>query len=230
MLHRMLDAYNVSPMEHDEPIDAPEPRWPAILAVVAVGGLYAALPASLSVGPRWLLLLIVLILLVPTILSHRQGMHGVNKVFGHLLAAVLTLFMVWSVVLLVMALPAHTELPVTLLRSATALWITNVLVFAIWYWRLDAGGPHERDEREAHEGGSFLFPQTMLKDQKTDGRWNSWSPNFVDYLYLSFNTSTAFSPTDTPVLTRWAKVITMLQASISLTVVAILAARAVNIL
>jgi hypothetical protein len=109
---------------------------------------------------------------------------------------------------------------------AVALWITNVLVFALWYWRLDAGGPYRRDEREGHESGSFLFPQMMLSDATS----KSWSPNFIDYLFLAFSTSTAFSPTDSPVLFRWAKVLTMAQASISLTVVAFLAARAVNIL
>jgi hypothetical protein len=118
-----------------------------------------------------------------------------------------------------------------LLRSAASLWLTNVLVFALWYWRLDAGGPHARDVRDAHVNGAFLFPQmTMLRRVETATGQRGWSPHFVDYLFLAFNTSTAFSPTDTPVLTRWAKVLMMVQSLISLSVLAVLAARAVNIL
>jgi len=197
-----------------------------IIAILAVGGLYTALPQSLSVGPRWLLPLILVGLLVPSVLTHRSGSQAWNNLIGYALAGILTLFLVWSLTLLVVALPAHKEAPVTLLRSAVALWITNVLVFALWYWRLDAGGPYRRGERPGHDSGSFLFPQMMLSDPES----KSWSPNFVDYLFLAFNTSTAFSPTDVPILSRWAKILTMAQASISLTVVAILAARAVNIL
>jgi hypothetical protein len=104
-------------------------------------------------------------------------------------------------------------------------------VFALWYWRLDAGGPHGRDSRLRHAEGAFLFPQmTMLPEAKIAAGQQTWSPNFLDYLFLAFNTSTAFSPTDTPALTRWAKMLMMIQSMISLTVLALLAARAVNIL
>ncbi|HXE55973.1 MAG TPA: hypothetical protein VN541_23305 [Tepidisphaeraceae bacterium] len=210
----------------------PEPRWPALVAVLAVGGLYAALPASLAVGPRWLELMIVCVLLVPTMISHRAGRHRTNNVLGQLITAVMTVFMIWSLVLLVIALPAHKEPPVTLLRSAAALWVTNVLVFALWYWRLDGGGPHLRYSTHGKDACAFLFPQIALQqsDPRPDPDDQPWTPMFIDYLFLAFNTSTAFSPTDTPVLSRWAKVLTMIQASISLAVIAILAARAVNIL
>ena len=118
-----------------------------------------------------------------------------------------------------------------LLISAAALWITNILVFASWYWRLDAGGPRARELRGVHTDGAFLFPQMTLDLQaKREMGEQCWSPGFVDYLFLAFNTSTAFSPTDVPVLSRWAKILMMLQAAISLATIAILAARAVNIL
>jgi hypothetical protein len=210
-------------------LDPPEPRWPAVIAVLAVGGIYLALPASLAVGPRWLQPAVVLVLIVPTVITHRRGQHALNQLLGHALAAAITLFMVWSLVLLVLAVPAHKESPVTMLRSAAALWITNVIVFADWYWRLDAGGPRGRDLRLGHPNGAFLFPQMTLEDKATT-KGPAWSPEFIDYLFLAFNTSTAFSPTDSPVLSRWAKVLTMLQSLISLTVVIVLAARAVNIL
>lgn len=116
--------------------------------------------------------------------------------------------------------------PKTLLLSAVALWVTNILVFALWYWRLDAGGPHERERVPGHKEGAFLFPQMNLGTISDP----NWSPNFVDYLFLAFNTSTALSPTDTPALSRWAKILMMIQATISLTILALLAARAVNIL
>ena len=213
----------------DMPLDPPEPRWPAVIAVLAVAGIYLALPASLAVGPRWLEPVVVLALTVPTVSTYRRGRRELNQILGHALAGVITLFMVWSLVLLVLAVPAHKEAPVSLLRSAAALWITNVLVFAFWYWRLDAGGPHGRDLRIGHPTGAFLFPQMTLQDKgESDGL--AWSPTFIDYLFLAFNTSTAFSPTDSPVLSRWAKVLTMLQSTISLTVIVVLAARAVNIL
>jgi hypothetical protein len=211
-------------------LDPPEPRWPAAIAIIAVGGLYAALPESLAVGPRWLFVLIVGVLLIANILAHHRGNYRLNNIFGHFLAGVLTLFMVWSLLLLVRALPAHKEAPVTMLRSAVALWITNVLVFALWYWRLDAGGPHERDIRFGHPSGAFLFAQMTLKPEDATPEQKAWSPNFVDYLFLAFNTSTAFSPTDAPVLSRWAKLLTMAQSGISLAIVVLLAARAVNIL
>ncbi|HWE93466.1 MAG TPA: hypothetical protein VG269_05775 [Tepidisphaeraceae bacterium] len=220
------------PASQDKQLDPPEARWPAVITVLAVGGIYTALPGSLAIGPRWLLPMIVVGLLIPTILTHRRGQHAANQMLGHTLAVVITLFMVWSLVLLVHAVPSHREPPVIMLRSAAALWVTNVLVFAFWYWRLDAGGPHGRDLRLGHDTGAFLFPQMTLHQttRKAGHGGQPWSPDFIDYLFLAFNTSTAFSPTDTPVLSRWAKVLTMIQATISLTVVVVLAARAVNIL
>jgi hypothetical protein len=202
-----------------------EPRWPAVLAILTVAGLSLALPASLSAGPRWMHTIIVCLLLIPTILTHRLGHHLANKILGHVISAVLTAFMAWSVTLLIVTLPAHIETPVVLLRSAAVLWLTNILVFALWYWRLDLGGPHRRDRKGNLEPGAFLFPQMQLICPIS-----GWAPVFIDYLFLAFNTSTAFSPTDVAILSRWAKILTMVQASISLTVVAILAARAVNVL
>jgi hypothetical protein len=210
---------------------APEPRWPALVAVLAVGGLYFALHEDLVVGPRWVFPTIVAALLVPTVVTHRLGLHLMNRVFGFVVSAVITILMVASVARLMAELPAHKLAPVPLLQSAAALWFTNILVFALWYWRLDAGGPHGRDARPGHDDGAFLFPQmTMPPEMKAAAREEMWSPTFVDYLFLAFTTSTAFSPTDTPALSRWAKILMMVQSIVSLAVLAVLAARAVNIL
>jgi len=212
-------------------LDEPEPRWPAFISFVAAGGLYLALPPNLTIGPRWLFPSLILGFLVPAVLAHRIGKHHLDRMLGYALSILVTFEMIVSVVLLVLALPAHKESPTELLLSATSLWTTNILVFALWYWRLDAGGPHGRDARLGHAEGAFLFPQmTMPPEEKAAAGQDLWSPNFVDYLFLAFNTSTAFSPTDTPPLERWGKVLMMIQSIISLTVLAVLAARAVNIL
>jgi hypothetical protein len=215
-----------------QPQRSAEPRWPALLALLALGGLYAALPAALLVGGlRWLLLAIVSVLIVPTVVSHRRGVHSLNQRLGYLLNGVVTAAMICSLLLLISALPSHVETSLQLLHSAAALWVSNILVFASWYWRLDAGGPHQRDLRSGHTDGAFLFPQmTMEPGAKIAAGEQEWSPNFIDYLFLAFNTSTAFSPTDVPVLSRWAKILMMTQAMISLLVIALLAGRAVNIL
>lgn len=220
------------PSQTDEPVRYdPEPRWPALVAVLAVGGLYTALPRNLIVGPRWAFIFIVVLMLIPTVVSQYKEYHLVNRVMGFAVSGVVTVGMIASVILLILALPQRTETPQELLTSAAILWLTNILVFALWYWRLDAGGPHGRDKRRAHTDGAFLFPQmTLSAETKHEMGEHTWSPNFFDYLYLAFNTSTAFSPTDTPVLARWGKVLMMLQSVISLTVLALLAARAVNIL
>jgi len=208
-----------------------EPRWPAMVALLAVGGLRLALPSYLSLGPDWILLVLVVVLVIPIVWAHYQGLNTLNRMLGYIVTAIVTADMILSLWLLVAALPSHKQAPSEMLRSAAALWITNILVFASWYWRLDAGGPRARELRGVHTDGAFLFPQMMLDQQaKREMGEDQWSPGFVDYLFLAFNTSTAFSPTDTPVLSQWAKVMTMVQALISLLTVALLAARAVNIL
>jgi uncharacterized membrane protein len=203
-----------------------EPRWPAFVAMLAAAGVYLALPEPLSVGPSWLLLVIIALLMIPILVSHRYGRFNVTRVLTFAANGVITLAMIVSLVLLVRGIPEHLESPKALLRSAIALWTTNILVFALWYWKLDAGGPLNRERRDDISNSSFLFPQMLSReDQDT-----SWRPQFVDYLFLAFNTSTAFSPTDTAVLSRSAKLGTMLQSLISLAIIALLAARAVNIL
>ena len=209
-----------------------EPRWPVLVALLGTGALYAALPSFLVVGGlRWLLPTLVLLLLIPTEISHDRGQHQLNQMLGYVLNSVVTLGMIGSLALLINALPEHRVSPPQLLRSAAALWITNILIFASWYWRLDGGGPHERARTPGHTDGAFLFPQmTMDPEAKIAAGEHEWEPNFIDYLFLAFNTSTALSPTDVPVLSRWAKVLMMTQAMISLLVIVLLAARAVNIL
>jgi hypothetical protein len=209
----------------------PEPRWPAFIAVLVVGLLYTALPAALNPGSRWLIPSVILALLIPTVITHHTGRSRLSAIFGLAASVALTLGLITSLSLLIRALPAHKTAPETLLVSAASLWATNILVFALWYWRLDAGGPHQRDKRAIHSNGAFLFPQMMMSEKALrEAGQHGWSPDFFDYLFLAFNTNTAFSPTDTPALTRWSKILMMLQSMLSLLIIALLAARAVNIL
>jgi hypothetical protein len=208
-----------------------QPRWPALAAGIAFAALYLALPEHLTAGPNWLIPALTLALLVPALVFHQRGEERLNEIFAGAFLGAITIALLLSLAFLVMRLPTHKDPPIELLRSASVLWVSNVVVFASWYWRLDAGGPNKRDRRGAHRDGAFLFPQMQMDDDlRVRMGEHDWSPGFVDYLFLAFNTSTAFSPTDVPVLTRWAKVLMMVQSLISLTTLALLAARAVNIL
>lgn len=211
-------------------LDKPEPRWQALLALLAVAGTAFALPPWLSLGPRWLLPLLILVLLVPTVFAHHTGRHSLNHILGTLINAIITFSLISSVVLLVVGLPTQSkESSPDLLRSGAALWLSNVLVFALWYWRLDGGGPNVRDERRAFGSRSFVFPQMQVEKSEHD-RFGitGWRPGFVDYLFIAFTTSSTFGPTDAPILQRWAKSLAMLQAFISLTIVVLLISKAVG--
>ena len=205
-------------------IPKPEPRWPALVGLLAIGGIFLALPAPLTPGPNWLLLALIVPLGIAALVTHRTGRHGANHIIGMALSVIVTVGLAWSLGALIAGLPSHRESATALLRSAIAIWVSNTIVFASWYWRLDAGGPHQRNLRGKHENGAFLFPQMMARMDR------NWSPGFVDYLHLAFNTSTAFSPTDVAPLTPWAKMMMMVQSVISLGSIVILAARAVNVL
>jgi hypothetical protein len=205
-----------------------EARWPVLIAIVGLGGSSFALPDVIVPGPRWLLPIAIGVLIVLTLVAHLTGRHRLDIIVGYAISIVVTLALAASLASLLALLPTNTQPPAALLRSAALLWLTNILVFALWYWRLDAGGPHARERRGEHTAGAFFFPQMMDGAPVSPGP--PWSPKFVDYLFIAFCTSTAFSPTDTPVLSRWAKLLTIVQAMISLLCIAVLASRAVGLL
>ena len=212
-------------------IDKPEPRWQALLAFLAIGAIYLALPHTLVVGPIWLLPTVIVVLLVPTVVSHRMGRHSLNRALGTIINGITTLALIGSVILLVRALPSHRETPLQLLRSGGLLWLTNVIVFALWYWRLDGGGPVLRHRQNKFGSTSFLFPQMQIPhDERAQFACTRWQPLFIDYLFVAFTQSSTFGPTDAPLLARWAKVLTMIQILISLTIVILLISRAVGVL
>jgi hypothetical protein len=215
-----------SPPEH---IDKPEPRGQALLAFLAIGAIYLALPRNLVVGPIWLLPTLIVVLLVPTVVSHRVGKHSVNRTLGFIINGITTLALIGSVILLVRALPAHRESPLQLLRSGGLLWLTNVIVFALWYWRLDGGGPTLRHKQNKFGSTSFLFPQMQIPhDERAQFACARWRARFIDYLFVAFTQSSTFGPTDAPLLARWAKILAMIQIFISLSIVVLLISGAVG--
>lgn len=201
------------------------PRWAAGIGAIAVGVLYTVLPEKLTIGPNWLLLTLeapLVLILVISNFSTRKLPHKVTHTIAFVILGLATLGLVGGVTLLVVTLPDNKG-ALQLLRSATIIWLLNVLVFSLWYWELDGGGPFLRHQA-GHEAEDFLFPQ------QANGNQSGWAPHYIDYLFLGFTGASAFSPTDTLPLTRRAKALMMIEALISMLVVLILAGRAVNIL
>jgi hypothetical protein len=201
------------------------PRWPVVAAFLVVNVAYALLPDRLRIGPRWLLIALTLILYIVLHVVHRLEMYHATRLLGVGLTALLTAAIASSAGLLVIRLPEGRTPPRDLLIDAALIWGGNLVVFAVWYWEIDAGGPLKR-RRGYHTSTDFLFPQMAMGDAAPSG----WSPEFLDYLFLAFNTSAAFSPTDTLVLSHRAKVLMMSQSLVSLVVVGVLIARAINTL
>ena len=187
--------------------------------MLVIGLVYAVLREDLRiVAPSFLLLVLMGVLLVPSFYAQLRGRHHLSHLLGLALVGLATIAVGTSVFLLVVALSTQPITPLTALRDAGLIWLANMLTFAVWYWEIDEGGPGRR-RSDAHEGEDFQFPQ----DQ--DGS-SGWSPDFADYLFLAFNQSTAFGPTDTSVVSKQAKILSMVQASFSLMIIAVVVARA----
>jgi uncharacterized membrane protein len=230
-------------MESPLPVVRHEPRWHASVAVLAAVALYITLPPRLTVGPVWVAPLLVLALLVPLSIfaPKRHAETRRMRFWGIILIALVNFFNVVSVLLLINGFfhPAQiTELNSAgmLLRHGAQIWLTNILVFALWFWELDGDGPEARAHASAaieFHNADFLFPQMQLAlmgGKPLPCIDPSWKPQFFDYLYLSFTCSTAFSPTDVMPLSRWAKALMLLEALISLITIAIVLARSVSLI
>jgi uncharacterized membrane protein len=199
----------------------------ATAGALLVGVLYLAMPPQLIVGPRWLLLALEILLLAPPFVAfffwRRHLPYRTARLLAFALLTVLTLALIVSVLLLVSDLTNTSLKGLVLLKSGGLLWAFNVLVFAIWYWELDGNGPRARILAR-HQARDFRFPQ------QEDGNPTGWAPGFVDYLFLAFCSATALSPADTMPLSQRAKLMTMAEAILSLTIIVLLVARSVNIL
>ena len=207
-----------------------EDRWPASLALLACVGLYIFLPDSLIIQPRWLIPVLELLPLIPRSITHRRrhpGEPSWTRMLTLILVGIVNVANIVSVTLLVHHL-LHHNTPVDgrhLVYSAILVWITNVIVFSLWFWELDRGGPAKRGTiNERHP--DFLFPQM----DKPDLAQVNWRPRYFDYLYVAFTNSAAFSPTDAMPLTRSAKFLMAMGSAVSMITIIVVASRAINIL
>ncbi len=197
------------------------PHLPGVIALMVIGAIYLAISEGLSVAPSWLLLISIIVAAFAILLARRSGQHRVTHSITLVLIAATTVLVVSSAAILTTRL-TEPSAP-TLLFDATLIWVANVLTFTVWYWAIDAGGPHQR-QSAPYKIVDFIFPQMTLNDTET----RNWSPGFIDYLFLAFNTSMAFSPTATLPLSHRVKLLMMLQTSVSLAVILVLAARAIS--
>ena len=210
-------------------IEHGDPYWPAQLAVGLAIVLNLSLASQITIGPRWLLpgvegiLLVALVVIAPA----RATVQRVRE--RRFALAVIGLVSLVNIVLLGRLIDqlinGSTVGGRSLILSGAVLWVTNVLLFAVWYWEMDRGGPVAR-YLNATALVDFQFPQMDSPDLAPEG----WRPGFLDYLYMSLTNSTAFSPTDTMPLTHTAKIVMAIQSVTALLTVGLVIARAVNIL
>jgi uncharacterized membrane protein len=201
------------------------PHWAAILGLVAIGVLYALLPDKVSIGPRGLLLVIEGVFLLPfviAVLTRRSVSPVTLRVGSIILLGIVTAALAVGIVHMVLTLKNDLK-GIGLLYSGLLLYACNVLLFALWYWEIDGGGPEQRQQFD-HQVADFLFPQQM------GGLDGNWAPHFFDYLYVAFTGATAFSPTDTMPLSHPAKFLMMVEAILALILLSFVVSRAINII
>jgi uncharacterized membrane protein len=207
-----------------------EPRLPAVVAVVVAIALQLAIPERLAFRPLWLLPALETAMLVTLIVANPSRISDGRRWLrwlGVTLVVAISVANGWSAESLITGLIAGTEggTAAPLLVNGGAIWLTNVIVFSLWYWELDRGGPSAR-ARAVHHHPDFMFVQMQSPELARP----NWEPGFVDYLYLSFTNAATFGPTDVLPLSRWAKMIMLGQSVVSLATVILVIARAVNIL
>jgi hypothetical protein len=208
----------------------PESRLPVLAALITAIGLQLAIPRGYTVVPRWPLLVLELLLLAVLTWLNPLKLTNATRLGRYatwVLLAAITVDNTLSAVLLdVRILTGEvSNKAAVLLGSGGAIFVTNIIVFGIWYWELDRGGPFARREG-VRPYPDFMFPQMTERELAPP----NWRPEFVDYLYVSITNVMAFSPTDTMPLTRWAKAMMAVQATVSVTTLALVIARAVNVL
>ncbi|MEV8372334.1 hypothetical protein AB0P21_06325 [Kribbella sp. NPDC056861] len=207
-------------------------RWPASLAVLVALGLQLAVPPQVMGTPRWIMPAIGVALLVPLVWTNpfhlKRDEVWLRWIEVVLLAGLVVVNAVYLASLIVLLASGDTADGKVLVKAALLIWVTNVVAFALWYWEIDRGGPFARMPEHEHEEerADLLFPQMTVE---LPG-WERWIPGFTDYLFVAFTAATAFSPTDTMPLTARVKTLMGIQSGISLLTIAVVAARAVNVL
>jgi uncharacterized membrane protein len=225
---RIMTSNNDS-LEDPADSESMEPRWPASLAVTAALLLYMTLPGTLTIGPGWVIPALEAALLIPLTVRAPYRHRGEVRLIRYaslLLIALVNLAVVAALALLVnLVLSGEAVTGRQLIFSGIQIWLTLILLFSLWYWEVDRGGPTVRGHADQAEP-DFLFPQMATHELGQ----TQWTPGFLDYLYLSFTNATAFSPTDTMPLTVRAKLLMLVEALASITTIVMVAGRAVNIL
>jgi uncharacterized membrane protein len=204
-----------------------ETRWTVIAAVMVAVALQVALPTRFTAGHRAVPLLeLALVVGLWVAHPHKTGTApGWMRPASVLLIGMISVTNAWSAVRLIQQIiQGKQDNPVPLLSSGAAIWATNIILFALWYWEFDRGGPLQRALGTA-EHPDFCFPQMQNPELAPP----YWEPKFPDYLYVSFTNACAFSPTDTMPLSRWAKMAMLAQSAVSLTVLALVVSRAVGL-
>lgn len=199
------------------------------VGILAIGGLYFVVSDAIRIGPPWLLLVLEGILIAPVVIAHlimRKPLpHRIVRLLALALLTVLVVVLGISLIRFIQVLPDYSRGP-TLLLDGGILWIINILIFATVYWEVDGGGPRMRHVRPGR-WQDFMFPQQQFDNPDHPNRWK---PDYIDYLFLAFCFSTAFSPADSFPLRRGAKLLVMAQALLSLVIAAVIISRAINIL
>jgi uncharacterized membrane protein len=215
----------------DTPTDVVgEARWPMVSAVLAAMVLTMLLPADLRLLPSWALPLVEGVLLLTLIVGDPGAITRRTRelrIVGIALVAVLGLGALVTTGLLIDSLVTggpETDSASDLLEAATVVWVSNNIAFALLYWELDGGGAAARAHNLPRTAG-FGFPQQLNPHVAA----SPWRPRFVDYLYLGFTNATAFSPTDAMPLAPWAKIAMLVQSLVSLALLGLVVARAVNV-
>ena len=221
-------------MEVNSPVKpvSMEPRWPGILAVLVVLIILVILPGRISLFPVWAPYVLGVVVITPMAGSGFAAGRGWWETLERIVTILFFVVVLTAGVLVNLSylIRAMIRMPdevtgMELLTSSIAVWVANVLAFSLLYWQLDRGGPAARENRERIRP-DWTFPQTGVPGEVPP----DWQPRFVDYLFLGFSTATAFSPTDALPLTARAKILMMIESSISLTTVVMVASRAINIL
>jgi uncharacterized membrane protein len=212
-----------------EPATA-EPRWPMATAVLAATILFVGTPHRGRIPGWWVGPLLQLVLLGVLIAQDPGRIDRRSPTLHRLMVALLlimTVGTVASVTVLAVDILAGVEgvTATVLLGRGAAIWFENVILFSLWYWQFDRGGPAERAAGTAVPP-SFAFPENATPELAPAG----WRPAYPDYLYLAYTNATAFSPTDTLPVRRWAKLTMMVQSTLSLVIAILVLARAINIL
>jgi hypothetical protein len=176
---------------------------------LAIGASYLVLSEYVTVGPRIWQPGLIVVLVVPLLIAQTWGRYRLARTMSFVLLGVVTAALLIRVFFLITTLSGRGASGLSVLVDAVLIWVGNVVTFAVWYWEIDGGGPAER-AIDAHARENFVFPQIAQQD--------------------GFTTSTAYSPTDTPVLSRRAKVLTVVQSLLSLVVLLVLVGWAVNTL